>query len=259
MILAASLVASLCFSLGFFKGTPLCFVSTPAYACKVINIYPHDQGAFTQGLVFADGVIYEGTGLNGSSSLRKVELETGAILKMHKLPDQFFGEGITAYKDKIIQLTWRSHTGFIYHKDNFELIGEFKYPYEGWGITYDGKYLIISDGTAALHFLNPETFMEEKTVKVYEGNNLVTGLNELEYIQGEIYANVWQTERVVRINPKTGEVVGWINLRGLLGFCGRNKPPDVLNGIAYDSENGRLFVTGKLWPKLFEIKLIRTK
>jgi glutamine cyclotransferase len=233
--------------------------AVPVYGYKVVNAYPHDKRAFTQGLVFEDGFLYEGTGLVGRSTLRKVELETGKIVKGRKVSDEYFGEGITIYGDKIIQLTLRARVGFIYDKDSFELLGQFNYPTEGWGITHDGKSLIRSDGTSTLYFLNPETFEETSRIEVADGDGPVSGLNELEYVQGQIYANVWRTDRIARIDPKTGKVTGWIDLAGLLGMEARGQLVDVLNGIAYDTENGRLFVTGKLWPKLFDIELILSK
>ena len=229
---------------------------TPVYSYNVVNTYPHDRSAFTQGLVFEDGVLYEGTGLNGRSTLRRVELETGEVLQIHELPAQFFGEGVTVYGNDIIQLTWQSHVGFVYDRDSFELLQEFNYSTQGWGITHDGERLIMSDGTATLYFLDPETFEEIGRVGVYDNDGSVNRLNELEYVQGEIYANVWQTNCIARIDPQTGQVVGWIELKGLLTPEDRGEPVDVLNGIAYDAENTRLFVTGKLWPKLFEIELI---
>ena len=229
----------------------------PIYTYKVINIYPHDRNAFTQGLIFVDGVFIEGTGLHGRSSLRRVSLETGEILEYHELPPHLFGEGVTIYDNKIIQLTWRSNIGFVYDKDSFELLREFSYPTEGWGITCDDEYLIMSDGTANLYFLHTESFEEQKRIKVHDNKGSVERLNELEYVDGEIYANVFQTNRIARINPKTGKVVGWIDLSGILTVEDRRELVDVLNGIAYDSENSRLFVTGKLWSKLFEIELIR--
>ena len=229
---------------------------TPVYSYNVVNTYPHDRSAFTQGLVFEDGVLYEGTGLNGRSTLRRVELETGEVLQIHELPAQFFGEGVTVYGNDIIQLTWQSHVGFVYDRDSFELLQEFNYSTQGWGITHDGERLIMSDGTATLYFLDPETFEEIGRVGVYDNDGSVNRLNELEYVQGEIYANVWQTNCIARIDPQTGQVVGWIELKGLLTPEDRGEPVDVLNGIAYDAENARLFVTGKLWPKLFEIELI---
>lgn len=224
------------------------------YGYTIINTYPHDPTAFTQGLVFEDGVLYEGTGLRGQSSLRRIELETGKILHVYELPHTYFGEGITIYKDTIIQLTWQSNTGFVYDKDTFALLQEFSYPTEGWGITYDGNTLIMSDGTSTLHFLHPETFEEISSIEVYH-DAPVTRLNELEYIDGKIYANVWLTDRIAIIDPDTGKVTGWIDLEGLLPEeC--TQRADVLNGIAYDADNDRLFVTGKLWPYLFEIDLI---
>jgi len=228
----------------------------PVYTYNIVNTYPHDRNAFTQGLVFEDGVLYEGTGLLGCSTLRRVELETGEILQVHELPAQFFGEGITIYGNKIIQLTWQSNIGFVYDKNSFELLQEFNYSTEGWGITHDGTRLIMSDGTSTLHFLDPQTFEEIGQLEVFDNDGPVTRLNELEYIQGEIYANVWQTDRVARIAPETGRVIGWVELGGLLTAEDRSEPVDVLNGIAYDAMTDRLFVTGKLWPKLFEIELI---
>lgn len=228
----------------------------PVYTYKVINTYPHDRNAFTEGLVFEDGVLYEGTGLHGYSTLRRVKLETGEILKIRELPPQFFGEGVTIYENKIIQLTWQSHIGFVYDKYSFKLLQEFNYPDEGWGITHDGKHLIMSDGTETLHFLDPETFEEVSQIEVSANDIPITRINELEYIQGEIYANIWHTERIARIDPLTGQVIGWIDLKGILSSKDDSKTVDVLNGIAYDTKNNRLFVTGKFWPKLFEIELI---
>ena len=228
----------------------------PVYTYKVINAYPHDRSAFTEGLVFEDGALYEGTGLHGYSTLRRVKLETGEILQICELPPQFFGEGVTVYENKIIQLTWQSHIGFVYDKYSFKLLQEFNYPDEGWGITHDGKHLIMSDGTETLHFLDPETFEEIGHIEVSANNIPVIRINELEYIQGEIYANIWQTERIARIDPLTGQVVGWIDLKGILSPEDDSETVDVLNGIAYDAKNDRLFVTGKFWPKLFEIELI---
>ncbi|MCP4544072.1 MAG: glutaminyl-peptide cyclotransferase [Chloroflexi bacterium] len=227
----------------------------PVYTYTVVQTYPHDLNAFTQGLVFTDGIFYEGTGLYGRSSLRKVELETGNVLQIYRLPQQFFGEGITIYGDQIIQLTWRSHIGFVYAKDSFQLLKTFNYPTEGWGLAHDGERLIMSDGTSTLYFLDPETLEIIGQVEVYDNNGPVVRLNELEYIQGEVYANVWQTNRIARIDPQTGRVVGWINLKGLLSHTNLAQAVDVLNGIAYDAEGDRLFVTGKLWPVLFEIQL----
>ena len=224
------------------------------YTYNVVNIYPHDKYAFTEGLVFENGVLYESTGLYGQSTLRRVELETGKILQSYALPNQFFGEGITIFGDKIIQLTWQSNKGFVYDKDSFDLLREFSYPTEGWGITYDGSRLIMSDGTATLYFLNPETFERVGQVDVYD-TGPVTRLNELEYIQGEIYANIWMEQKIAVINPQTGQVRAWIDLSGIQDLENQDTS-NVLNGIAYDAEEDRLFVTGKRWPQLFEIKLI---
>ncbi|MBN2593437.1 MAG: glutaminyl-peptide cyclotransferase [Sedimentisphaerales bacterium] len=247
-------VAIVCFLL--FVVNP----DTPVrWTYKVVNTFAHDPKAFTQGLVFEDGFLYEGTGLNGRSELRKVELETGNILKTYKLPDEFFGEGITVFGDRIIQLTYQSNVGFVYNKETFELLSEFSYPTEGWGLTHDDKYLIMSDGTPMLYFLDPETFKQKHKVMVIDQNSQVWGLNELEYIDGEIYANVWPTERIVKIEPETGRVIGWIDVEGILAPQDHSEPVDVFNGIAYDAANRRLFVTGKFYPKLFEIKLIPAK
>jgi glutamine cyclotransferase len=239
----------------FFKNP-----DTPAsWTYKVVNEFAHDTKAFTQGLVFEDGFLYEGTGLYGKSELRKVELETGKVLQRHKLPDEFFGEGITIFGDRIVQLTLKSRTGFVHNKETFELLREFSYPTEGWGLTNDGKYLIMSDGTPMLYFLDPDTFKQSRKFMVLDQDSPVWGLNELEYIDGQIFANVWPTERIVKIDPQTGKVIGWIDIEGILDPKEHSEPVDVFNGIAYDAANGRLFVTGKLYPKLYEIKLIPAK
>jgi glutamine cyclotransferase len=231
----------------------------PVAGYRVINSYPHDPRAFTQGLVFADDILYEGTGRRGQSSLRKVDLVTGNILQILSLPPRYFGEGITVYGDKVIQLTWQARVGFVYDKETFQLVDTFNYPTEGWGLTHDGKRLIMSDGTSTLHFLDPETFKEIGRIEVHSRDGPVSRLNELEYVRGEIYANVWKTDSIARISPQTGEVIGWLELKGLLTREDRLSRIDVLNGIAYDANNDRLFVTGKLWPKLFEIDLIGEK
>jgi glutamine cyclotransferase len=228
----------------------------PVATYRIVHTYPHDINAFTQGLVFADDFIYEGTGLRGHSSLRKVDLKTGNILRVRQLPAQLFGEGITIYGNRVIQLTWRARVGFVYDRETFQLLDTFTYPTEGWGITHDGRALIMSDGTSTLYFRDPETYQEVHRLTVHTRDGPVSRLNELEYVQGEIYANVWQTDRIARISPATGEVIGWIDLEGLLSPENRKRRIDVLNGIAYDVKNDRLFVTGKLWPKLFEIELI---
>ena len=231
-------------------------LSAPLYSYRVVNTYPHDQDAFTQGLVFENGVIYEGTGLYGQSSLRKVDLESGNILQIYELPDRYFGEGITIFEDIIIQLTWKSNTGFVYDKIGFKLLRDFSYAAEGWGITHDGNRLIMSDGTSTLYFLDPKTFSIIGHIDVYDNSLPVNMLNELEYINGQIYANVWQTDYIAIIDPQSGQVSGWIDLSGLVPSQYASTSIDVLNGIAYDTEKERLFITGKLWPWLFEIKLV---
>jgi glutamine cyclotransferase len=225
------------------------------YTYEIVNTFDHDSNAFTQGLIYENGFLYEGTGLNGHSSLRKVEMETGKVLQQFNLKDEFFGEGITIFDDKIIQLTYRSNIGFVYDKKTFELLREFNYPREGWGITHDGTYLIMSNGTPTLYFLNPETFEQISRVAVTYKGNLLNNINELEYINGKIYANIWNKDSIVIIDPQTGHVTGVIDLEGLLSTQ-ESQTAEVLNGIAYDQKNKRLLVTGKLWPKLFEIKLV---
>lgn len=227
---------------------------TPHYSYQQINAFPHDSNAFTQGLVFADGVLYESTGRYQQSSLRKVILATGEVQQQHDLAAEFFGEGLTIYQNKIIQLTWRAKKGFVYDKASFRVLEEFQYATEGWGLTHNGQYLIMSDGTALLHFLDPFTFEKIGELAVYDQDQPVTRLNELEYIEGEVWANVWQTDFIVRIALQTGQVLGWVNLEGLLP-AEAQASSGVLNGIAYDSENQRLFVTGKFWPQLFEIEI----
>jgi glutamine cyclotransferase len=228
---------------------------TPTYGYRIVNRYPHDPTGFTQGLVFVDGVLFEGTGLRGRSSLRKVDLLTGNILQIRRLPDRFFGEGVTVYKNKVIQLTLRANLGFVYDKDTFQLLETFHYPTEGWGLTHDGQRLIMSDGTSILYFLDTKSYKEIGRIEVRDSKGPVSQLNELEYVKGLILANVWKTERIAQISPETGEVVGWIDLRGLWWPGEGVQRLDVLNGIAYDQRNDRIFVTGKLWPKLFEIEL----
>lgn len=240
------------------QGSILQTDTTPIYTYQIVNIYPHDREAFTQGLVYENGFLYEGTGLNGRSSLRRVELETGEVLQIHELEDQYFGEGITIWQDRIVQLTWQSGIGFVYDKETFAPQGTFTYTTQGWGITHDGSQLIMSDGSATLYLWDPETFAEIGQVQVYDEKGPVNRLNELEYIDGLVYANVWLTDRVAIIDPQTGQVMAWIDLSGLLEPEDLDPPVDVLNGIAYDPRNERLFVTGKLWPKLFEIEVVET-
>lgn len=228
----------------------------PVYGYRIVNAYPHDPEAFTQGLIYHDGNLYESTGLHGASSLRKVELETGKVLKRHDLPDKYFGEGVAFCGKRLIQLTYQSRIGFIYDLDLLQ-VGSFTYPTEGWGLTCDGSRLILSDGTATLRWLDAKTFEMVKQMTVTDQGQPVLHLNELEYIKGEIFANIWQTDTIARISPDTGEVTGWIDLGGLSQQFEPTTPIDCLNGIAYDERGDRLFVTGKLWPKLFEIQLIK--
>ncbi|MBU2055357.1 MAG: glutaminyl-peptide cyclotransferase [Proteobacteria bacterium] len=229
---------------------------TPSYDYRVVRTYPHDRQAFTQGLACADGVFYEGTGLHGRSSLRKVDRASGRVLKEVRLEPHYFGEGIAVFGDRIVQLTWRSQIGFVYDKKTFRLLEKFSYPGEGWGLTHDGKRLIMSDGTAVLRVLDPKDFRETAKISVHDERGPVAGLNELEYVRGAIYANVWPTDEIAVIDPRTGRVKGWIDLQGLLDK-GDSPGVDVLNGIAYDALGNRLFVTGKLWPKVFELRLIK--
>jgi len=227
----------------------------PEYTYRVVHVYPHDPDAFTQGLEYRAGVLYEGTGLAGHSRLRKVELETGKVLQEIQLNPAYFGEGITVLDQHIVQLTWQSHKGFVYEQGSFRLLREFVYPGEGWGLTNDGRQIFMSDGTASIRCWDALNLAEKRRVTVHDGAKPIEMLNELEFVHGEIYANIWQTDRVARFSPADGRVTGWIDLSGLLSLLERARA-DVLNGIAYDALGDRLFVTGKHWPKLFEIKLV---
>ena len=226
----------------------------PVYTPEIYNTYPHDSTAFTQGLVYNNGIFYEGTGLYGESTLRKVAIETGEVTQKIDLASEYFGEGITLFNDNIIQLTWREKKGFVYNKETFQLVAEFSYDSEGWGITFDGEYLIMSDGTNLLYYLDPDNYSTIKQVSVTANGEAVNNLNELEYIKGNIYANIWQTDRIAVIEPE-GEVIGWIDLEGILPYedCPQK---DVLNGIAYNPEENRVYVTGKFWCKLFELEFV---
>ena len=224
----------------------------------MINRFPHDPDAFTQGLVYDDGFLYEGTGQYGESSIRKVDLETGEAINIYTLAQSLFGEGITIMEDKLYQLTWKSQVGFVYDKESFHLLNRVTYPTQGWGITHDGENLIMSNGTSTIYYLDPEFFTEIRRLEVYNEQGAVNNINELELINGKIYANVWQTDDIIIIDPQTGKVLGQINLKGILKSSERNRRTDVLNGIAYDEENDRIFVTGKYWSRLFEIR-IKTK
>jgi len=226
-----------------------------AHTFEVVHSWPHDTTAFTEGLVFNNGALYESTGLKGLSSLRKVDLHSGKILKIVNIPHQYYAEGMTILHGKIFQLTWLNQKGFIYDQNTFRLLGEFNYDGQGWGLTNDGNSLIMSDGTNILRFLDPETFRVTRTVSVYDQNIPLTNLNELEYIKGEIYANIWNSDKIARIDPASGRISGWIDLSGLRPAESRKNQEAVLNGIAYDEAHDRIFVTGKFWPVLFEIRV----
>lgn len=231
--------------------------ATPVESYRVLHAYPHDSQAFTQGLIYLDGHLYESTGLNGQSSLREEDLETGRVLKEIDVPSRYFAEGLTNWGSTLVQLTWKAHIGFVYDRATFKLLRTFHYPWEGWGLTQDGQHLIMSDGSETLHFLNPNTFEQVRSLRVTDNGEPVKNLNELEYIHGQIYANVWMTDRIARISPETGRVLSWINLAGILPSIEVRSDGAVLNGIAYDSAHNRLFVTGKLWPRLFQIQVVK--
>ncbi len=241
-------------------GTPSAKPPTVAprhYGFEVVHAWPHDPEAFTQGLLWHDGFLYESTGLNGHSSLRKVALETGEVLKKREVDGQYFAEGLALNGNQLVQLTWQSQRAFAYALDSFEPQQGFDYLGEGWGLTTDGHRFIMSDGTAKIRFMDLSTFSPAGSVTVTDQGRPIVRLNELEYIDGLVYANIWQTDRIAQIDPATGAVVGWIDLAGLLGAADRGaSSPDVLNGIAWDGAGKRLFVTGKRWPKLYEVRLV---
>ncbi len=228
----------------------------PVYGYEVVHTYPHDPTAFTEGLFYLHGFLYESTGLEQHSSIRKVRIDTGAVVQKLDIPPQYFGEGIVNWHDHLISLTWKSQIGFVFDLESFKLQRQFTYAGEGWALTQNGKELIMSDGTPELRFLDPQTLQETHRLQVTLDGKPLHNINELEWVQGEIFANVWETNWLVRIDPHDGKVVGLINLSGLLGPGGQPPGTDsVLNGIAYDAAHDRLFVTGKNWPKLFEIRL----
>jgi glutamine cyclotransferase len=229
----------------------------PVYTYFIVNSIPHDHNAFTQGLVYHNGYLYESTGRRGTSSLRKVDITNGGIIQIYNLPEQYFAEGITVFDKRIIQLTWQSYTGFVYDLESLHVLEEFYYNSEGWGLTHDGTSLIMSDGTATLYFLDPKTFAIQNEIQVFDHKGPVINLNELEYVQGEIFANIFASNRIARIDPGSGKVLAWIDLSGMQKLASQKYAVDVLNGIAYDDEQDRLYITGKLWPRVYEIRLIK--
>lgn len=250
----ARLVAALCVAL--FAHTALAAV--PVWGVSVVHAYPHDRNAFTEGLFYQGGYLYESTGLNGQSTLRKVDLVSGRVLQSRALGRQYFGEGIVAWKDRLIQLTWQNHVGFVDDLGTFKQLRQFAYVGEGWALTQNGRQLIMSDGTPQLRFLDPTTLREVRRLTVTADGQPVKNLNELEWVKGEILANIWLTNFIARIDPATGKVTGWIDVTGLMNPAELGGDPDAIpNGIAYDAAGDRLFVTGKRWPKLFEIKLVK--
>jgi glutaminyl-peptide cyclotransferase len=236
-------------------------VATPTYGYEIVDTYRHDTNSFTQGLIFLDGTLYESTGPQGNSQsrLRRIQLDTGRVLQEYLVPREYFAEGMTNWNSDLIQLTWKSKIGFVYDRATFRIKRTFEYKGEGWGLTHDGARLIMSDGTPVLRFLDPKSFQETGRITVRDRGQTVKDLNELEMVQGEIYANVWHTDRIARISPRTGEVTGWIDLQGLRKMAQGNSNEAVLNGIAYDAASNRLFVTGKLWAKVFEIRVGRAR
>lgn len=232
-----------------------CDAAVPVQTVEIVRTYPHDPGAFTQGLLFLDGKLYESTGQVGFSSVREVRLEDGKVLRQVEVPPPYFGEGLAAWGPRLISLTWQHGRGFIYDRATFRKIGEWRYPGEGWGLASTGRELVMSDGTPELRFLDPATLKEKRRVTVTADGRPIANLNELEWVKGEVYANVWQTDRIARIDPATGRVKGWLDLSGVSGRVTGRGSDDVLNGIAYDAKGDRLLVTGKNWPTLFEVRI----
>jgi glutaminyl-peptide cyclotransferase len=230
--------------------------ATPVYQHRVVRRFPHDRKAFTQGLIYKDGVFYESTGLYGESSLRKVAIETGEVLRRHDLDKQYFAEGLSDWAGTLVQLTWTNGVAFAYDRETFNPVGRFSYTGEGWGLTRTDRHLVMSNGSATLKLMDPVTFAQVSTLQVHDEHGPVTALNELEMVKGAIFANVWQSHRIAMIAPDSGKVTGWLDLEGLLPASERSRV-DVLNGIAYDAAGDRLFVTGKWWPTVFQVEMVK--
>ena len=239
--------------------TPVAAAMVEQYGYEIVRSHPHDSAAFTQGLTVADGQLYEGTGLHGQSSLRRVDLATGAALQQVALDGRYFGEGVAAVGDRLIQLTYQTGVGFVYDRKTFARLKEFAYKGDGWGLTYDGQRLIMSDGSDTLRFWHPDTLEEMGRLRVRDGDQAIARINELEYVDGSIYANIWQEDRIARIDPKSGVVTAWIDMSNLLTPSERSRGVDVLNGIAHDPKTGHFLVTGKLWPWVFEVRFVRKR
>jgi glutaminyl-peptide cyclotransferase len=250
-----NVVATALLAAGWFISSPAQAADLPIYDYQVVHTYPHDAGAFTEGLFYKDGFLYESTGLAGHSSIRKVDLATGEVIRSVQVPSKYFGEGIVDWGKELISLTYQTEVGFVRDFDTFAVKKEFRYVGEGWALTRDDKHIYMSDGTADIRVLNPTTLEEERRIHVSMNGKPVTYVNELEWVKGQIYANVWQTTWILRIDPTTGKVVGVIDLKGLRPADTSSDPDAVANGIAYDAKGDRLFVTGKNWTKLFEIRL----
>ena len=230
-------------------------LAAPVSSYRVVRTFPHSTQSYTEGFLFRDGLFYEGTGLNGNSALLVIDPDSARVLQRVALPPEYFGEGISDFGGYLFEWTWQSHIGFVYDRISLRLVRQFSYRGEGWGMTHDARQLITSDGTATLRFRNPADFRESRHVVVHDGTKLIDQLNELEFVKGEIYANVWHTDLIAHISPSDGHVLGWIDLTGLLSDAEKVNGEAVLNGIAYDAESDRLFVTGKQWPTIFEIRL----
>ena len=256
-MLRPTVIYSLVVLPGMLGCMPIGVATTPVWNAKVVATYPHDPGAYTQGLVIDNGQMFEGTGQYGSSTLREVDFKTGKVTRSISLDEQYFGEGITILNGKIFQLTWKSNFCFVYDRKTFQYTEYFRYPYEGWGLTHNGTELILSDGSSDLRFIDPISFKEVRRISVKEGTERIKNLNELEYVNGEIWANIWYEDRIARVSPENGKLLGWIDLRGLFPKNQREDRDQVLNGIAQDPETKKLYVTGKNWPKMFEIEIVK--